>query len=329
RGIEGEAGEGSSKAVGEARISVSYTLVKGEFPDGQSFSLRKPTIHFDVLSYGDFSDDVLLSPRVGPSLVGVGFIEMIPEAQIRSLDDPDDKDEDGISGRINQVWSQENNTTMIGRYGLKASTPTLRQQVADAFVNDIGITSSIFPMENCGEKQKSCLLGKSGRGPSSAFEIDDDLLASVVNFVRYFPVPVYAVQELELAQKGEDEFEKAGCQSCHHPSFVTTESSEHPLLSKQEIWPYSDFLLHDMGSGLAGGRPDFDASGTEWRTAPLWGLHWRQGQGLFNNYLHDGRAATVEEAILWHGGEAEQAKEKYIQLSKEQRSSLLYFVGSL
>lgn len=328
-GIEGSAGEGESKAVGEARISVAYTSIKGKFPDGQSFSLKKPNLVFDAVSYGEFSTEMRFSPRVGPSLVGVGLIELIPEELIRMLEDATDNNKDGVSGRINRVWSQENNKTMAGRYGLKASTPTLRQQVADAFVNDIGITSSVFPEENCGEKQSSCLLGQSGRGPTSAFEIDNDLLSSVVNFVRYFPVPIYEAQNPALAQQGEAEFEKAGCQSCHHASFVTTKSLDHPLLSEQTIWPYSDFLVHDMGIELADNRRDFEASGMEWRTAPLWGLQWRQEQGLFNNYLHDGRAATVEEAILWHGGEAELAKQRYMQLSQEQRKSLLYFVRSL
>lgn len=327
-GIESYQGGGKERAIGEAKVTVSYQQISGQYPDGQAYTLQKPIFTINNLSYGKFAAGVLTSPRIGPSLIGVGFIERIPEKDILALADADDKNKDGISGRANQVWSREHNKTMLGRYGLKANTPTLAQQVADAFVNDLGITSSIFPDENCGEKQTSCLKAENGRGPSSANEIDNALLASVTNFVRYFPVP-YSGSDKKVVSEGKIHFEQSGCQSCHHASFITEASTEHELLSSQTISPYSDFLLHDMGIGLADGRPDFQASGNEWRTAPLWGIAWRQYQGKFNNYLHDGRAASVEQAILWHGGEAEAAKQHFMQLKHDQRAALITFIKSL
>lgn len=327
-GIQAAAGEGKKRVIGEAQIRVEYKIIKGTYPDGETYALSKPVFSFQDLSYGALGPEILTSPRVGPSLVGVGLIGKIPEEDILGLADPEDKNKDGVSGRANFVWSHEKNKTMLGRYGLKANTPTLAQQVADAFVNDIGITSRIFPNENCGEHQTTCLKGPNGRGPSSEFEIDDALLQSVTNFMRYFPVPFVKSKKIKNVEKGKNLFKKSGCESCHHPSF-TTQKSSIPLLNQQSISPYSDFLLHDMGPLLADGRPDFEATGSEWRTAPLWGIGWRQNQGEFNNYLHDGRAHTVEEAVLWHSGEAEKAKQMYMHLKKSERNALLTFVESL
>lgn len=319
----------NSHISGEAVVTVTYKTLSGQYPDGEPYQLTKPEFMLKHYAFGPMSSDTLMSPRNGSSLVGMGLIEMIPSDAILSLIDEEDTNNDGISGRANQVWSREHNKLMLGRYGLKANTPTLRQQVTDAFVNDIGITSSIFPNENCGEKQTSCLQAKHGRGPRSNDEIDDVILSKVVNLVRYLPVPYSRIKNVNKVKEGEAHFHAAGCPACHQPSFTTKKTMKHELLSLQKISPYSDFLLHDMGADLADGRPDFEANGSEWRTAPLWAMKWRQTQGKFNNYLHDGRASSVEEAILWHSGEAEAAKHRFMNFNKNQRQALLDFIESL
>lgn len=331
-GFSSEAGTShQNKAIGEAKITVKYKSIKGQYPDGQPYTLRQPNFIISDLSYGQLAKDVLQSPRIGPSLAGVGLINAIKENDILALADPDDKNKDGISGRPNYVWSREKQKTMMGRFGLKANIPTLKQQVADAFVNDIGITSHIFPDENCGSNQTACLKAENGKGPHTPHEISDELFDKVVTFVSHINTPKQYRSQIsnKNRQQGQNDFHASGCSSCHHPSFTTSKDAAFKTFQSKKISPYSDFLLHDMGKGLADNRPDFEASGQEWRTAPLWGLAWRQEQGKFNNYLHDGRAKTVEEAILWHSGEAEKAKQTFMHLPKDRRDTLLEFIKSL
>lgn len=348
-GIRNSSKNVKEKATGEAQITVKYKTISGQYPDGESYTLRKPDFQVNNLAYGPLAKDALLSPRIGPTLAGMGLINEIVETDILALADPEDTNQDGISGRPNLVWSREHQKTMIGRFGLKANTPTLRQQVADAFVNDIGITSHIFPDESCTSTQTACLDAENGQGPNTPYEISNLLLDKVVTFVSHLKVPsaysdkattknssLHSSQNTsqqnskEIHKKmGKHDFHALGCASCHHPTFTASKSASFESFKSKKIFPYSDFLLHDMGEGLADGRPDFEASGSEWRTAPLWDLSWRQKQGKFNNYLHDGRAQTVEEAILWHGGEAEATKQKFMHLPKARRRSLLEFIESL
>ncbi len=319
-------------AIGEARITTHYKTITGKYPDGQRYTLRQPSVQLHDLSYGPLAKDAMFSPRIGPSLSGMGLINEIKEADILALADPDDSNNDGISGRPNYVWSKEHKKNRLGRFGLKANMPTLKQQIADAFVNDIGITSTLFPDENCGPKQTACLKANHGRGPHTPHEISDELFDKVVTFVSHINVPQNYRAKKEGYDdhlKGKNDFLKIGCSTCHHPSFTTSAEARFDSFKSREISPYSDFLLHDMGKELADNRPDFEANGQEWRTAPLWGLAWRQDQGKFNNYLHDGRAKTIEEAILWHGGEAETAKQAFMQLPKERRETLIQFLKSL
>ncbi len=326
--LESAINEGlKGKSIGEVQIETSYQTINGKYPDGETYQLQKPIFRLEQPAYGELAESMLISPRIGPSLAGSGLIGEIPPQAILALADPQDSNGDGISGKANKVWSQEKQKTVLGVYGLKANSPDLKQQVADAFVNDLGITSTIFPRENCGEKQLACLNAPHGNGPDTTHEISDDLLAKVVNYTRFFVVPA-ARKKSKTIKAGEKYFQQSGCVNCHQPDFVTKKDASHPELASQHIWPYSDFLLHDMGKALADNRPDFKASGSEWRTAPLWGIRWRQYQGKFNNYLHDGRARSVEEAILWHGGEAEAAKQAFMQLKKKQRKALIRFVES-
>jgi CxxC motif-containing protein (DUF1111 family) len=292
--------------------------VEGTFEDGERYSLRRPLVRVRHLGYGPLASNALFSPRVAPAVVGLGVLEAIPEATLRSLPDPGDSNGDGVSGRFNIVWDQQAGRWRIGRFGWKAEQPGVHQHTAAAFRGDIGITSSLLPAENFTPAQT--LAGQSPDGGSP--EISDAILKAVVLYTSTLAVPARRNSDAPVVRHGERLFSALGCTACHRPSFRTGDWPELPELSQQLIWPYTDLLLHDMGEGLADGRPAFEASGQEWRTPPLWGLGLIQKVNGHTFLLHDGRARTFEEAILWHGGEASRAQEKYRRLSKEERNAL-------
>ncbi len=258
----------------------------------------------------------------------MGLIELIPQTDINALTDPHDKNKDGISGRVNQVWNVETQQTEPGRFGLKSNKPTLAMTVAGAFANDLGISNPFFPNQPCTPLQSTCNNQLNGNDKHGT-ELSAELLYMVVNFNRNL-APLKrkkATSKNNLA--GRELFYTLQCSACHNPSFVTSKSTDTPHLSNQTIWPYSDFLLHDMGSELSDNRPDFLALGSEWRTPPLWGVGVMKAVSGSTSLLHDGRANTVEEAILWHGGEAENVKNQFIHLTKKQRDLLINFVNTL
>ncbi len=216
----------------------------------------------------------------------------------------------------------------MGRFGLKANKGSVRLQTAAAFHSDVGISNEIFPDQPCTKRQAACLQQPDGRDKEGT-ELSKDQLLTVVNFTKSLAVPKRREATDETVLAGRRFFHQIGCANCHHPSYRTKKSTEFPHLSEQTIWPYSDLLLHDMGPKLADGRPDYLANGSEWRTPPLWGIGLSKKVNGAQNFLHDGRARTVEEAILWHGGEAEAAMQAFSRLSREERSSLIKFVNSL
>ena len=308
----------------EGRIVIVYTEVQGVYGDGTPYTLLSPIYMIEDLAFGPLHPDVQTSPRVAPFVFGVGLLEAIPEEVIRALADPDDEDGDGISGRVNMVWHPQIEGFAMGRFGWKATQPTVLLQAAGAFHGDIGITSSLFPEQNCGPAQAACAAAPSGGDP----EIPDDRLEKVAFYNRTLAVPAARDRDDPQVQRGAELFFAAGCHLCHTPRFTT---GEHPIaaLSGQTIFPYTDLLLHDMGDGLADGRPVFDASGREWRTPPLWGIGLVEVVNGHTRFLHDGRARNLVEAILWHGGEAEAAKEFFRNLSAEEREALIAFLESL
>ncbi|MGB3467333.1 MAG: di-heme oxidoredictase family protein [Cyclobacteriaceae bacterium] len=308
----------------EATVDVKYVEVEGEFTDGKKYSLRMPLYEFLDPAYGEISD-ALVSPRVANHMVGLGLLEAISELDLISKEDPEDLDDDGISGRANRVWDIERQQKVIGRFGWKANQPTVRQQVAGAFVGDIGLTSSIFPDEPCTSPQLDCNEAQSGGSP----EVRDEILDRVVLYSAALAVPKRRDWKEPEVLKGKQLFMETGCAGCHTPKWTTGDHPDFPEFSNQTIRPYTDLLLHDMGEALADNRPDFEASGREWRTPPLWGLGLLQTVNQHEFLLHDGRARGFEEAILWHGGEAQTAKEKYISLSSEDRQNLIRFLRSL
>ena len=316
----------------EGKLKIDYTEEKVKLADGETVSLRAPHYSLTDLGYGPISPDVMISPRVAPPMIGLGLLEAVPEEQILALVQSEAAKNDGISGKPNQVWSREHDKVMLGRFGWKAGIPTIAQQAAEAFNGDIGISSTMIPAGSgdCTEKQPDCLKAPSGNSPNyQNVEVGDELFKLVTFYSQNLAVPARRKPDDPEVLKGKQIFYRIGCASCHNPKFVTGEVQGQPHLSHQLIWPYTDMLLHDMGEGLADNRPEGAATGSEWRTPPLWGVGLTETVSGHTLFMHDGRARNVTEAILWHGGEAEAARNKFAELSKADRAALLAFVNSL
>ena len=309
----------------EGRIVIVYEEVQGIYADGTMYSLRQPTYSLENLAFGPLYSEAQISPRIAPAAIGMGLLEAIPEERILSLADPDDTNGDNISGRPNFVWDVRSGKSVLGRFGWKANQPTVEQQAASAFLGDIGITSSLFPDENCPSIQEECRLAPNGGSP----EIPDSRMEKVVIYVQTLAVPAMRNTEDREVQQGARLFVQSRCSLCHTPRHETGDF--HPLapLRNQAIFPYTDLLLHDMGAGLADNRPDGRASGTEWRTPPLWGIGLVETVNDHTMFLHDGRARSIEEAILWHGGEAEESRQRFMGLTVKERQALIRFLESL
>ncbi len=305
----------------EGTVTIDYT--EGEFmtSDGVKVHLRTPSYKIEN-AYQPLPDDVEISPRVAPVVFGLGLLEAVPESTILALADEDDQDDDGISGKPNYVWDVQKNGLSLGRFGWKANQPTLLQQVASAYHDDMGITTSLLPRESSdGQSQYD--------GRSDDPELSDEILDVVTFYVQTLAVPARRNLDDPIVQHGEELFESAGCSGCHIPTLQTGTLSDVPEVSNQTIHPYTDLLLHDMGPGLADNRPDFRASGSEWRTPPLWGIGLVKVVNGHTNFLHDGRARGLLEAVLWHGGEAEQSRDAVQEMSASDRNALIAFLESL
>ena len=309
----------------EGSFEIRYEEIPFTFPDGTTTSLRKPTVTFTRLNFGDLHPEIMISPRVGNQMIGLGLLEAVPEETLLALADPIDVNQDGISGRPNYVWDSFNGQMTIGRFGWKANQPNLLHQTAGAFVGDLGITSDLNLMENCTAVQTDCLTSINGGTP----EIIGEDLQKVVLYASSLAVPGRREWDTPEVLEGKKLFIESGCADCHTPLLETGIHPTIPALSNQVIRPYTDLLLHDMGEGLADGRPDFQATGSEWRTPPLWGIGLIETVNGHTYYLHDGRARNLLEAILWHGGEAENALNNFINLTKEQRDAIIRFLNSL
>lgn len=309
----------------EGRIIVSYEERPGQYPDGTPFSLRQPVYSIQELAYGPLHPDVMISPRVAPATIGMGLLEAIPEENVLALSDPDDADGDGISGRPNYVPDVQSGEPKLGRFGWKSNQPTVEQQAAGAFLGDIGITPSLFPEENCPKGQDACQAAPNGGEP----EVPDERLEKVTIYTQTLAVPAMRDYDDEQVQQGARLFVQTQCAACHTPMHLTGDT--HPLepLREQVIFPYTDLLLHDMGDGLADNRPDGLATGREWRTPPLWGIGLVETVNKHTMFLHDGRARNLEEAILWHEGEANESRMQFMALTKDEREALIRFLESI
>jgi CxxC motif-containing protein (DUF1111 family) len=306
----------------EADVLVEWTTEPGRYPDGEPFTLRRPRYRLDRLGYGPPARGLLMSGRVAPALPGSGLLEAIPVHALAGLEDPSDRDRDGISGRLSRSGGRFGR---IGRFGWKAEQPDLRAQVASAFLGDMGITSSLQPSGPCTTGQRACAARPHGGAP----EVSDELLLAVTTYVRLLAVPARRGVGVPAVERGAALFGRVGCDRCHTPRWRTEPLPGLPELGGHEIHPFTDLLLHDLGPGLDDGRPVGGATGPEWRTPPLWGLGLLGVVSGHTFLLHDGRARGFAEAILWHGGEADSARRAFVALTKSERSDLIAFLEVL
>ncbi|GKY86729.1 di-heme oxidoredictase family protein [Sinisalibacter aestuarii] len=315
----------------EARLRVTWEEAAATLGDGSVVSLRRPTYSLDDLAQGPLAAETMRSPRVAPQMIGLGLLEAIPADEILAREDPDDRDGDGISGRANIVWSDEYAQPMLGRFGWKAGHATVRHQSATAFANDIGISTPVHPAGwgDCTGAQAACRAAPHGDGDARVFEADAETLDLTTFYAANLAVP--ARRDVNDAQvlAGKRLFYDSGCIACHTPKHVTARIADRPESSFQLIWPYTDLLLHDMGPGLADGYSEGLANGREYRTPPLWGIGLTRAVSGETSFLHDGRARTLLEAILWHGGEAQAARDRVAAMAAADRDALIRFLESL
>ncbi|WP_062384051.1 di-heme oxidoreductase family protein [Pseudomonas abietaniphila] len=313
----------------EGKVRVEYDSMTVHFRDGTPAHLRRPTLQITQLGYGAMHPQTRASARIAPPMIGLGLLEAIPEAAILANADPEDSKGTGITGTPNWVWDDAQQKTVLGRFGWKASQPSLNQQNAHALAGDMGLTSSLKSADDCTPTQTACLAAPNGEGPDGEPEVSDNILRLITFYTRNLGVP--ARRDVSDAQvlAGKNLFFKAGCQQCHTPQFTTAANAAEPELANQVIRPYTDLLLHDMGEGLADNLTEFQANGQQWRTPPLWGIGLTQAVSGHTQFLHDGRARSIMEAVLWHGGEALPAQRQVLAFDAQQRAALLAFLNSL
>ncbi|PSL46729.1 CxxC motif-containing protein (DUF1111 family) [Chitinophaga niastensis] len=305
----------------EAKVNIVYTDQNVIYPDGTITVLHKPA-YILLNPYQPLPGNVMLSARMAPPFFGLGLLDMIPESAIIGFAAQQASDNKGISGRPNYVYDPVAGKKLLGRYGMKANTATLLTQVAAAYQQDMGITSRVFPKESSyGQPQYD--------GRNDDPELQDTILDATVFYIKTLAVPARRNTTDPQVKQGEVLFAQTGCASCHIPTVQTGTDVRFKALSNQRIHPYTDLLLHDMGAGLADGRPDFLAGGSEWKTPVLWGIGLFERTNGIPYYLHDGRARSLPEAILWHDGEAAASRRQFIQLSASERDNLVLFLKSL
>ncbi len=317
--------DGVTGVPGEGSASIRWHESAQTLTDGAHISLRRPELVLRELHYGPLAPDTMTSLRMAPAIFGLGLLEAVPEAELIALADPNDENHDGVRGRLNRVWDAAAGRMAIGRFGLKANQPNLRQQVAAALIGDMGITSHLFREQNCTAAERACAQAPTGGDP----EISDADFATLAGYIEAVAPPAPRQSDDRAVKDGEALFRTIGCAACHVPSLTTGENPQFPGAAYKVIHPYTDLLLHDMGEGLADGRPDFEASGRDWRTAPLWGIGLAGAVAAHPAYLHDGRARGLDEAILWHGGEAQRSRESFAALSAANRQAVIAFLNHL
>ncbi len=315
----------------EGHMAITYENEPVTLGDGTVVNLRRPVYSAEDLAYGPLDEHTTLSPRIAPPMIGLGLVQAIHPADILKNADPADKDGDGISGKP-AIVRDANGDLVLGRFGWKAQNPTVRQQSAGAFAGDIGISTPDVPNSHgdCTAAQADCLAMPVGVQKNLGdSEAPDPVLELVTFYSENLAVPARRDAAGKEVLRGKELFYGIGCASCHAPKYVTSRKAENPAHRFQLIWPYSDFLLHDMGDGLADGQPVGVADGREWRTPPLWGIGLTGTVSGHTFLLHDGRARNLTEAILWHGGEAQPARDGFSQLDKKDRDALIAFLESL
>lgn len=338
RGIQG--------VPAEARIAVQWTDKPVTFADGHIETLRAPTFNLTKPGYGAFDDDLMVSPRVALPMIGLGLLEQIPDEAIKkqAVDNKNSTNGD-ISGKFNWVMDPQTGKHALGRFGWKAGQTKLITQNQSAFNEDMGLTSNIRPHESCMPTQTACMNATNGADEQGngkpPVEVNDEVAKFVEFYTRNLAVPHRRDADDTLVLAGKKRFYDMGCQSCHTPRYQLPKTDDDHLEQHgQVIYPYTDLLLHDMGDDLAdrtiaGKLPakniqvEFLANSYEWRTPALWGIGLAQTVDPQATFLHDGRARTLMEAVLWHGGEAQKQQQKVLKLDKQGRSELNAFLQSL
>jgi CxxC motif-containing protein (DUF1111 family) len=313
----------------EGKVRVDYDPLPVTFKDGTRVELRQPKLQITQLGYGPMHPDTLFSARVAPPMIGLGLLEAIPDAAILANADAQAKHRNGIAGRANWVWDDAQQKVVLGRFGWKAGQPNLNQQNAHAFSGDMGLTTRLKAVDDCTATQIDCRNAPNGKGPEGEPEVSDNILRLVLFYSRNLGVPARRDVDNPHVLAGKNLFYQAGCQQCHTPTFTTGANAAEPEQANQVIRPYSDLLLHDMGEGLADHRSEFQATGRDWRTPPLWGIGLTETVSGHTQFLHDGRARNLLEAVLWHGGEAQAAQQHVLAFDAGQRTALLAFLNSL
>ncbi|MEM6574044.1 MAG: di-heme oxidoredictase family protein [Pseudomonadota bacterium] len=316
----------------EGKVRVRYTEREVALNGGETVSLREPHYELTDLGYGTLGEGASLSPRIAQPMIGLGLLDAIHPGDIAAGADPDDRDGDGISGRLQRVADPVTGEPTIGRFGWKAGAPTVRAQSAGAFANDMGISSALHPAPagECTAQQPDCLKGPHGvQEALSPFEASDEVLDLVAFYSSNLAVPARRNESDAAVLTGKALFHEVGCGGCHRPNFVTRRDAAQPEHQFQLIWPYTDLLLHDLGEGLSSNSQVGQAAGAEWRTAPLWGIGLTETVSGHNQLLHDGRARGLLEAIVWHGGEAQASRDAVVAMTPDERSALLSFLRSL
>ena len=318
--------------VGEGRMAITYREQPVMLGDNTVVSLRKPTYAVHSPAFGPLDPATTMSPRVTPPMIGLGLVEQIHPADILARADPDDRDDDGVSGRPNIVRDARSGDLTVGRFGWKAQAPSIRQQSADAFAGDIGISTPEVSKHwgDCTNAETVCRAMPTGvQERLGTVEAPPPVMDLVTFYSQNLAVPARRDVARADVLAGKKMFYEIGCTSCHAPKFVTRRDAPNKAQAFQLIWPYSDFLLHDMGEGLADGQQVGDANGREWRTPPLWGIGLTSQVNGHTFFLHDGRARNLTEAILWHGGEAEASRDRFAAAAAADRTALVKFLESL
>lgn len=308
--------QASDKGAVKRQLSIDLERSESQFANGERYILERPVI--DAREENSVLPTDWFGLRVAPALFGWGLLSAVDETTLRQLADPNDTNRDGISGRLVGRAGQ------IGGFGWKAEQPTLKAQIAAALANDMGVTTRLALAPDC--SLTSCTL-----------ELDDVRLNAITRYVKHIGVPDRQFQSVTQARAGFEIFNELGCSNCHVPVLQTAQQQEFAF-SRQVIWAYTDLLVHDMGRALSdpvqnnvtvkAGVGDEPAGAAEWRTPPLWGVGLLEGRRVYG-FLHDGRAQTLDEAVLWHGGEAAPAKQKFLDLPVSERNQLMAFLRSL
>ncbi|MGB0218245.1 MAG: di-heme oxidoredictase family protein [Sinimarinibacterium flocculans] len=312
----------------EGRMTIRWRERRVELAGDEVVSLRVPEYGIADFGYGPPRDDLMVSPRLASPMPGLGLLAAIHEADILANADRGN-DPDGVSGK--PAWTRApDGSRVLGRFGWKAGQPGIASQAAHAFAGDMGLSTPLLPDHHgdCTPAQPRCRELPHGAN-DGAEEVPAELLEFVAFYSSNLAVPARRDVDDPQVLAGKRIFHEARCNSCHVPKYVTRRDAAQPEHRFQLIWPYTDLLLHDMGEDLADHRPEGLADGREWRTPPLWGVGLAQTVNPRASFLHDGRARSLLEAILWHGGEAQAARDRVVRMTPQQRADLIRFLESL